>query len=199
MLIECYNTIMIYIHTALKAEALPLIEHFNLTLQTQEPFRIYTNDNIFLVIGLKGYDNTLMATTALLSHYSPKDNAYFLNVGLCGAPHTYDIGTLVEVNSLIYEDAYSFHLTPRTDLNQSALETLNEAGDVKKEHMVDMEAYAAFKAASLFIKRENITVLKVVSDHFEPYTLSKNLATTLIHKNVSKISKLIKEIRCQQL
>lgn len=192
---------MTYLHLALKAEALPLISHFKLTLSSEIPYRVYSNNEYYLTISLLGYDNALMATTALLTRYPPKQNDIFLNIGLCGAPDVLPIGTLIGVSTLYFENEYEQTLKPLAALQNFTLRTQKRPQEEAIDSLADMEAYATIKAASRFMEKEQLGVLKVVSDHFEPHTLTKNSAQTLMHQNLAKIENYLqtfKEQRCQQ-
>jgi len=189
---------MIYFHLALKAEAQPLIVHYDLKPYKELPFSVYKSANYTLVVSLPGYDNALMATSSLLAHFNANKEDFFINLGLCGAPQEFAIGTLLEITRLHYETLYPYTLAKHSKLPHTTLRTLDVACSETKGSAVDMEAYAVYKAASLYIKHENIAVLKVVSDHFEPETLTKNLAQTLIAHQLKNIETFIKDHPCQQ-
>jgi hypothetical protein len=54
-----------------------------------------------------------------------------------------------------------------------------------------MESYGIYKAASRFFDTHAMLFFKVVSDHFEPLHVSKELAIELILKNIDSLKKII--------
>lgn len=162
---------------------------------------MYYNETIALVISLVGYDNALMATTALLNTFVPNEDDILINIGLCAGPKQFALGTLVEAGTLSYKDAYTYSLHKHSKLPQHPLTCYDSPVSLPQTHLADMESHAVFKAASAYIKRDNIGVIKIISDHFEPQTLSKNSAQKLLHSNISAIEHYInhfKDFTCQQ-
>ena len=189
---------MTYLHLALKAEALPLIQHLRLHLNSEAPCRIYSNETYTLTISLPGYDNALMATTALLSLHPPKTDDVFINIGLCAAPSNLAIGSLVGVHTLSFENERPYTLKPLAHLASHPLQTFKTEQSEALNTLADMEAFAAIKAASRFLALQQLSVIKVVSDHFKPNRLTKNSAQTLIYHAIDDIVAYIQTFKEQQ-
>ena len=69
------------IHTALVAEAKPIIGHFKLKCIEKVPFNVYKNDDILLVVSGIGGEKTKSALAYALSLYEPKTA---INIGIAG-------------------------------------------------------------------------------------------------------------------
>jgi len=128
----------------------------------------YKNNDIKVVISGMGADATLQTTTKILQKISKND--IILNVGICGASKNYAIGQLIDAR---YEQI--------TCIDYEATDT--------KYDIVDMES-AGFIKATKDVK--NSFIFKVVSDHFEPKTVSKDMAKKLIFNQIDEIMKRIK-------
>jgi nucleoside phosphorylase len=93
---------LIYIITALKAEATPLIGHLNLEKIRSKPFEIYSNQNIILIISGIGNINIAIATTYLLSTFQTAKSDKIYNIGICGSKSTNnDIGELYTIKKIV--------------------------------------------------------------------------------------------------
>jgi len=194
---------MIYIIVALSTEAKPLIHHYQLKAIKKSSLSLFGNEEILLCITQIGFDNAFLITQKLYEYRKPQDNDIILNIGLCGAPTHYEIGSLLIINELRYKsqiEKLSLHVNH--SFKTSPLTTVTEAQRDSFETPVDMEAFAVFQSSSKFIAKEKIFFIKIVSDHFKPETLSKNLAYGLINRQIQNISALIANLQrnqqCQQ-
>jgi len=78
---------LIYVTTALFAEAKPIIEHFRLA-KTESPagkYQMFANDEMTLIVSGTGALSAAAATATMLAAGRPKSRDLFANVGLCGA------------------------------------------------------------------------------------------------------------------
>jgi len=116
-----------------------------------------------------GEKNMFEATSKIVKIM--KNDDVLVNVGICGASKNYNIGQLI--------DGFKENIT-----------CVNEAiSDKHKYDIVDMES-TGFIKASLHV--EHRYMFKIVSDHFEPKTVTKDGAKKLIFNNIDEIMEKIK-------
>ncbi len=194
---------MIYLVVALSTEAKPFIHHYQLKAVKGSVISLFSNKEILLCVTQVGFENASLAIEKLCEYRKPQDNDIVINIGLCGAPTQYAIGSLLVIDALRYKsqrDKLSLYIDH--SFKTSSLTTVAEAQRNSFETPVDMEAFAIFQSASKFIAKEKIFFIKIVSDHFEPETLNKNLAYGLINKQIKNITSLIYSLQrnqqCQQ-
>jgi len=127
----------------------------------------YKNDKISLIISGMGRENMFRASCQALESFTQDDK--IVNVGICGANQNYEIGEII--------DGFEKKITCK-DFEVSC-------GDFE---IVDMES-DGFLEATKGVK--NRYIFKVVSDHFEPKTVTKDKAKKLIFDNIDEIMKRI--------
>jgi nucleoside phosphorylase len=194
---------MIYIILALSSEAKPLIHHYKLKAVKESVISLFTNKDILLCITQMGFENVSLTIEKLCEYQKPQENDILINIGLCGAPSQYKIGSLLMIDELRYKSQrQKLSLHVNHSFKTSPLTTVTKAQRNSFETPVDMEAFALFQSASKCITNERIFFIKIVSDHFEPETLNKNLAYGLINRQIKNISTLISNLQrnqqCQQ-
>ncbi len=189
---------MLYITVALSAEARPLIDTFKLTRTYALPYTLFENSDIKLLVTGVGLQNAIMATSAFLGHFSPNEDDLLLNIGICAAPQSFEIGEAFLVHKLTckvpYESknqVYYPDILFEHPLKESDLLSVDESMDIAQELPVDMEAYGVYKAASRFLNTHQLLFFKVVSDHFEPLHVSKESATSLIQNSMNALQNIL--------
>ena len=128
----------------------------------------YKNECLHVVISGIGSENMYQATLHVVNQMAKNDK--LVNVGICGACHNYEIGQLI--------DGFKETLTC-VDF---------EISDKDKYNIVDMES-DGFLKASLHV--ESKYMYKIVSDHFEPSTVTKDKAKKLIFDKIDEILNLV--------
>jgi len=186
---------MIYLITALDAEARPLIEHYRLKRHYRLPYTVYTNDTMLLLVTQMGSKNAMMALSALLGWRQPNSNDILLNIGICGAPAAFAIGEALLIHQILDQDRryYPDILYPHP-LRESPLMCLDTPQEGTATTPVDMESAGIFQAASRFFKLHRIAFLKIVSDHFEPAAVTKEGVMSLIRNRITVIESLITQL-----
>lgn len=187
---------MLYLITALDAEARVFIETYRLKRDYTLPFTLYRNDEVMLLVTQPGKINALMATSALLGYRIPEEIDILINIGICGAPLEYPIGEVLLVHQII-DNERSFYpdiLYPHP-FRETALICLDTAQDSMLESPVDMESSAVFRAASKFFPLHRIAFLKIVSDHFEPESVTKEGVIGLFQKHLQTLDTLIGSLK----
>lgn len=169
----------ILIHTTSLAEATPIIDFFSLKkLETSFENKIYSNDDILLIISGTSKDSIVNSLDYIFKNYSIS-KAFDLSIASC-SDGSIALGTLFCTNRFIgglnFANVTTVEKPLETDEN---LDTL----------LVDKQA----KFFSLICK-ENIKdfyILKIVSDYFDETELTNEKIFELINNSISKWKNLI--------
>ena len=127
----------------------------------------HKNDKISIIISGMGKENMKISTCQILKDV--KDEDKIVNVGICGACKKYAIGELIDGIK-----------TKITCIDYEAHDKIYE--------IVDMES-AGFLEATKDIK--NRYIFKIVSDNFEPKTVTKDRAKKLIFDKIDEIMRRV--------
>ena len=173
---------MNYIVVALKAEAQAFVDAFNLTKSKLSMFTLYANADMKLIISGMGVTNARLATQTFINHFDITDEDVYYNIGICAASNAYEIGEVLKIGSIVYDEmCFVF------DGEKKELICLDEPADEAKYEIVDMESYGFYDAVKHNPAIKKFHIIKVVSDHFEPQSISKDGAKRLLFKNIEKI------------
>jgi len=176
---------MIYIVTALKPEAQAFIDFYKLTKSKLSSHTVFTNKNITLIISGLGVTNARLATQTLINYFDITESDIYLNIGICGASREYEIGQLLEVGSITYEDInYSFK-------DERNILCVDKEVSEMSYGIVDMESYGFYDAVIHNPAIQNFYIFKVVSDHFEPHKVTKDGTKALIFNVIHDINSSI--------
>ncbi len=190
---------MIYLITALDAEARPLIEHYRLKRDLSLPYSLYKNDDIVLLVSGMGKTNALMGLSTLLGWRIPKPADILMNIGICGAPSEYEITEALLIHQIIdHEKRYYPDILYPHSMRETSLLCVDEPQSHNCEFPVDMESSAIFQAASRFFKLHQIAFVKIVSDHFTPQSVTKEGAIELIRSHLTLIDDLLSALQTIQ-
>lgn len=152
---------MLYVLCALKSEAQAFVDKYKLPINKH-------NSQITLIISGMGSENMFSATKDVVEKMSENDT--IINVGICGADKKFAIGELI--------DARLENLTcVNTEISLQG-----------KYELVDMESDGFLKATKNI---KNSYVFKVVSDHFQPQTVTKEKTKSLIFNVIDDINNII--------
>jgi len=170
---------LLYIIVALKAEAQAFVDRYKLKKSKLSVFTLYSNTDIKLIISGMGVINARVATQTLVNNFDITDDDKYLNIGICGASRVYEIGEVLEIGSIIYEQTpYSF------DEDKKEIHCVDEEVSEAKYEIVDMESYGFYDAVIHNPAIKNFAIIKVVSDHFEPHTVTKESAKALMFNTI---------------
>ena len=128
----------------------------------------FVDKKMDVIISGIGSKNMFETTSKIVDKMNHDD--IILNVGICGASKKYKIGQLI--------DGFKENLT----CVDYAVSNNNDY------EIVDMESNG-FKKATQYVK--NKYIFKIVSDHFEPETITKDGAKKLIFDKIDKIMEKI--------
>ncbi len=158
---------------ALLPEAKPLIEKLEMKLFPQDTLHpIYRNETgtDWLVVSGIGQLNAASGS-ATLYQVCPKANvAIWVNIGIAGS-QTAELGELIYINAIRKDSTnrifYPF-VFPNLKIKHASLVTCDSPQTTYgKDYVVDMEAWAFYKAIYKKVSREFIAVFKVISDDSE--------------------------------
>ena len=177
---------MIYIVTALKSEAQAFVDFYKLKKSKLGDFTLFSNDAIFLLVSGIGVLNARLATQTLINHYDITDEDTYVNIGICGASKAFEIGQLLEIGAITYkEQKHTF----KEDI--LSITCVDEAISDDVYTIVDMESFGFYDAVKHNPAIKNFFIFKVVSDHFEPETVTKDKTKALIFNKINTIKELI--------
>jgi len=177
---------MTYIVTALKPEAQAFVDYYKLKKKRLEDYTLFQNDNITLIISGIGVENSRLATQVLINHFDIRDEDIYLNAGICAASKQHKIGTLIECGAILYEGVeYSF------DTQKALIDCVAKEISCPIYDRVDMESYGFYDAVIHNPAIKRFHILKVVSDHFEPQKVTKEMAKSLLFAKMQEIEKII--------
>ena len=180
---------MLYIVTALKPEAQAFVDKYKLQKSKLQNYTLFHNENIRLIISGIGVDNARIATQTLIDTYDITNNDIYLNIGICAAPTSYTIGQLLEIGSVAYKNTtYTFNT------NKHTITCKDEEATIKQETIIDMESFGFYDAVIHNPAIKKFHILKVVSDHFQPQTITKEKTKSLLFNLIDAINSVIENI-----
>lgn len=169
---------MILIHTALLCEAQSIIEQYKLKKINSIP-KIYSNDNILVLIGGIGKENTITSLKYIFSNFTISKA---MNVGIAGCgDHSIPIGELYCTNHQLIDIQYKELITVDTPIISTK----------QSPFLFDMEGKYFYEICLNYVDEKNIFLLKVVSDYLDIEKIDKNSVKSLIHQNIRLIVSII--------
>lgn len=172
---------MTYIVTALKSEAQAFVDKYKLKKSTLKNYTFFFNETMKIIVSGIGVENSRLATQTLINYFDITDDDLYINIGVCGANSNYPIGKLLKIGEIIYDDiVYKFD-------EGLTLNCVHEEISHKEFTAADMESYGFYDAVIHNPAIKNYAVYKVVSDHFQPETLTKDMVKSLIFKQLDNL------------
>ena len=177
---------MIYIITALKPEAQAFVDFYKLKKSKLGDFTLFSNANIKLIISGLGVIKARNATQTLINHFDITDDDIYLNVGICAADVSYEIGELIEIGTIVYEEqSYIFKK------DKATITSLDTEANAAVAKIVDMESFGVYESVSHSPAIKKFYIFKVVSDHFEPLLVTKEATKSLVFNAINEINTII--------
>ena len=177
---------MLYIIVALKSEAQAFVDRYKLKKSSLGDFKLFSNATMRLIVSGIGVDAARRATQTVINMYDITDEDIYLNIGICGASKEFSIGELIEIGVLSYEGIrYTVSDTDTT------LTTVTEAISEVGYSIVDMEAYGYYDAVIHSPAIKYFGIYKIVSDHFQPQSVTKERTKMLIFNQIDAINELL--------
>lgn len=181
---------MLHFVCAFLAEAIPLIEGFDLDkLNGEHAFDVYTNyqKSITLTISGLGKLASASAVTYTYSLFDCQQGEAWMNIGIAGHGHAV-IGDLYFASSVLdkaseqrWYPQFCFDVTH----NKAECITVDKPSEDYNGSMLDMEASGFYSSSIRFSNFELVHVIKIISDNSaKPYNkIDKSEVTELIqHK-----------------
>jgi len=187
---------MICITVALHCEARPIIDHYKLKPVSSTPYKVYSNNEIVLVISGIGKLAAASATNYLCTMTTINHITSCLNIGIAGHA-SQDIGKPILIHKCIDNDgrhAWYPIICFRPPCETGNLITVNQPEEhYRDDFYYDMEAAGFFHAAHQFVSAEQAHCLKVVSDNRMQHwhKLNKNDVSALIADKLDCIKLII--------
>ena len=135
----------------------------------------YKNENMQVIVSGIGVKNMYESTLEIAQDLKMDDR--LVNIGICGASKKFNIGDLLEID------------LASKSCNESILTCVDK--EVSAENIydiVDMESDGFIQVAKSI---NNSYIFKIVSDHFEPKTVTKDKAKKLIFNKIDEIMEKI--------
>ena len=187
---------MIHILTALRCEAIPLIDAFRLQHQQDcRPFSLYLNDSIRLIISGTGKLAAAAATAYLASRFTRDTHASWLNIGIAGHP---DLDTgMIRLTDRIIDHSSGQNWYPGLVSLATPACTLLTVDSAQNGFITDachdMEGSGFFAAARHFTTCDNIQCLKIISDNRSRHhsKITPSFAGQLIAEQLDEIRQVV--------
>lgn len=194
---------MVYFLTALYYEARDIIEHYKMKkVMEVTKFQVFKGENELLIISGTSEIKAVVAATYLLTHFEYSENDIFINVGICGAIKEKACkGDIFLCNKLIDDfskKAFYPDMLFKHPFREGTLESFSEVvNDTGKQNIdtdiVDQEGAFIYEAVSMFIKPQNIYIIKIVSDILNPNSITPQTIENLMSDNMNKVYKWLEE------
>lgn len=207
---------MLYIVTAMYAEAAPFIKYYKLKRdRLMKRHELYMSDekDVCLLITKPGKITAAMAVTEMLVTHEPANEDFLINIGVCGAcslntadntnvaEHSYSrsADTMPDTTSVfictdILDHDTGRHYYPdmlyKHPFKEAGIETCSVVVNDKSfisMPLADMEAAAVFQAAASFFPPHRMAFLKIPSDNLETSHITKETVTGVIEENLTVI------------
>ena len=185
------NFKMQIILSALKAEAIPLINYYKLSPNNSIGLQMYKSDLLTILITGVGKKNVNKALKEYLKKSKNIDEAKFINIGIAGGVKgNCKIGEMFFINKVFddyIEVNYNIKTGNRPNILENRVTTVFEPilnNGQGREGLVDMEAYEICSVLSDFNQLNKVTIIKIVSDFMDSDT--KYLSSKQIQKLIKK-------------
>ena len=192
-------TAKLHIVTALACEARCLIDYYHLKkINTAGNFDCYVSadQQIHLIKAGVGAIAAAAATAYVFAITQQQTHSTFLNLGIA-ASKSYPIGSAYLINKIIDQSTgKTFYPQPlaTTTLPQSTLISYTAPQQViAAEVLADMEASGFFQTAIRLVSKEQLQVIKIVSDHgvAPQQSLAKSYVDKLMRQQLVAINDVI--------
>ncbi len=192
---------MIYIFTAIYAEAKPLIQRFQLKkADNKNPFDEFYNEEIGIHLVLTGVGSITAATAVsnICSYYSVSEEDFLINFGSCAGA---ELGEIFLCNKLtqrttgrtFYPDVLWKHSFQEREIITESI--ILDSGIEYRDILYDMEAAAIYQAGSFFVSPHQMLFLKVVSDKGTGIQIKTQQLQEVIELHMDILEGFLKELQ----
>ena len=186
---------MTYILSAFETEARALIDFYKLSKKNNSAYKIFYNEDIFLIISGMGQERASEAIEYLILNYPNKKEDIFINLGICAGQKKYKVGELLHVETLTNnEESHKMAKIGNKITQVSCFSSKTPVSSIISQDIAEMEAMSIYKVVRDYFKHTNISFLKIVSDNFNPQKFSKQFVIDLTFNNLEKINSHIQDL-----
>ncbi len=190
---------MIHIVTALQHEARPLIDFYSLKSVQNNPYQIYRNENIHLIVSGVGKKNSFDAAIYLHDFSGKNRNCGWLNIGI-GGHSKRNIGAGALAHKITDQTTGKNWYPPRILKTNCSSECILTVEKIETNYydsvLYDMESSGFYEAASSCSTSELVQCFKIVSDNlsFSSKKVSGALVRSLVEQNLKLIDSIVREL-----
>jgi len=179
---------MTYIISAFETEARALIDSYKLQKRSTHPFKLFYDEEIFIIISGMGQNRAEEALEYLSLNFPYHPNDTFINLGTCAGQKEFSIGTLVQVK-LLQDEEESHRLCVQNKELQavSCFSSLLPLDRPTSTDIAEMEAIGIYRTINNYFPLKKISFLKIVSDNFNPIKHEKAFIIKLTQDNLVEI------------
>ncbi|MFW5890746.1 MAG: hypothetical protein ACOCUI_00850 [bacterium] len=191
---------MIFLCFALKLEADPFIDLFNLKkVHGADKVRVYKNEDVIAVITGTGIINAAEGLSYLFSRYYKDKNDVFINIGIAGGSKKDKLGDIFIINKIVGINNDEYFLDINTHpFKEGVLKTILRKdinSHYNQDELLDLEGEAYYRVAQKYFFQNNIHIIKIVSDYNQDRKLNVEFVKNLIENNLELIIKYINKLR----
>jgi hypothetical protein len=193
---------MIYVVVSSKHEKNLL--NLKLNKINNKNYDIYEKENLKLIISGLGAYNVSSSVAYLCGIYKPKKSDLIINFGFSASKEEKDINNIFRINEIFdssYEEKYYLDMVYNLNLEEKSLVTVKKPvvnNKIYESKLYDMEGSAFFFTARKFFERQNIFILKHVSDtgheNFNLENIQKNYEIDIIFEKLYNINESHKKM-----
>ncbi len=190
---------MLHIISALKPEAGPLQDHFDLQ-PLADTTSIYQNPEAHITLTLSGIGKAASAAAVARTrdHYKADRSHAWLNLGIAGHADL-PLGQAVIINKVTDAASGQTWYPSRvftTTLPAYHLLTLDQPDNNYREELFDMECAGFFQAASECATLELVQALKIISDNAaQPMSgVNPDLVSSLMKQNLPVVEEIMQQL-----
>lgn len=203
---------MIYIVTAMYAEAHALIAHFQLKKDAEYTrFQVFCRrePDICLIITGTGNIAAAVAVSSICTELKAGDGDFLMNVGVCAGINTNQTGQIFLCNKIkeqttgktFYPDMLYRHSFAETQILTGAVpfsetgrkEAIRIMGE--KFFLYDMEAASVYQAGVRFLGPHQMSFLKLISDNGDSGKVTPDEIQRIMDKNINGIAGYIEQLQ----
>ena len=189
--------------TALKAEAMPIIDYYKLEKGMTKFYPYFRGEGLEVICCGVGGKN-LKKIIADYFKNGNNDVNQIINIGIAGCSiKSHNIGESFLVNKVFDETSNCIYdINPPSDLlipfqQITTVSKVKDDGGIEIKGLVDMEAHFICSVFNQFILSNRLFIYKIISDHMDLKVnkLSFRNIYDLIHQNISKIDRMLDTIK----
>jgi len=192
---------MIHIICALKPEAIPVVDYFDLKLEkTTGHLKVYHNDNTGISLTISGVGKAASASAVQFTYdyFTNTETDAWINLGIAGHLDL-PIGQAVlikKISDAATQQTWYPSIIMDTVLPVHELLTLEKPGKDYKRELFDMEGAGFFQSARRLTALELIQLIKVISDNAEQTMdeITPDHISHLMQRNLTTIHEVIGQL-----